>query len=123
MAAAGLAALEGLLVLVFALLEAVHVHSDRAVMGVTTSVFFALVGLAMVACAWCLLRGLQWARSPVIVAQIMSLGLAWNFVGGSTTWVSVVLAVVALVVLVGLLHPASVEALADRPGRDRDDRH
>jgi hypothetical protein len=43
----------------------------------------------------------------------MALGLAWNFLGGGTTWVSVVLAVVSVVVLVGLLHPASVEALAD----------
>jgi fumarate reductase subunit D len=42
----------------------------------------------------------------------MALGLAWNFLGGGTTWVSVVLTVVAVVVLVGLLHPASVEALA-----------
>jgi energy-converting hydrogenase Eha subunit F len=49
-----------------------------------------------------------------VVTQVMALGLAWNFLGGTTTWVSVVLAVVAVVVLVGLLHPASVEALSDQ---------
>jgi hypothetical protein len=120
--AASLSAVEGLLVLGFAVLEAADVHSDRATMGVTTSLFFALVGVGLVACAWLLVQGRQWARSPVVVAQIMALGLAWNFVGGSTTWVSVALAVVAVVVLVGLLHPASVEALGDHPGRHPDQR-
>ncbi len=48
-----------------------------------------------------------------MVVQVMALGLAWNFLGGSTTWISVMLAVVSVVVLVGLLHPASIEALSD----------
>jgi hypothetical protein len=117
--AAGLAAVEGLLVLGYGVLEAASVHADRAAMGVTTSLFFALLGLGLVTCGWFLLHGRPWARSPVVVAQVMSLGLAWNFVGGTTTWVAVVLAVVAVVVLGGLLHPASVAAL-DMP---RDDRH
>jgi len=66
------------------------------------------------ACAWLVVRGRAWARSPIIVAQVMFLGLAWSFLGGATTWVSVVLALVAVVVLVGLLHPASVDALTER---------
>jgi len=110
--AAGLAAVEGILVIGFAALEAASVHADRAAMGVTTSVFFALLGALLVACAWYVVRGRTWARSPLVVSQLMALGLAWNFLGGGTTWVSVVLTVVAVVVLVGLLHPASVEALA-----------
>ncbi len=114
--AAGLAAVEGLLVLVYGVLLAADVHADRAAMGITTSLFFVLLGGLMVLCAWYLLRGRTWGRSPIVVAQVMALGLAWNFLGGGTTWVSVVLAVVAVLVLVGLLHPASVEALAD--GRD-----
>jgi hypothetical protein len=119
--AASLSAVEGLLVLAFAVLEAADVHSDRATMGVTTSLFFALVGVSLVACAWLLVQGRQWARSPVVVAQIMALGLAWNFVGGSTTWVSVALAVAAVVVLGGLLHPASVEALGVRRDEGHDE--
>jgi hypothetical protein len=120
--AASLSAVEGLLVLGFAMLEAADVHSDRATMGVTTSLFFALVGVGLVACAWLLVQGRQWARSPVVVAQIMALGLAWNFLGGSTTWVSVALAVAAVVVLGGLLHPASIEALGDRRDEGHDER-
>jgi hypothetical protein len=35
------------------------------------------------------------------------LPLAWSFVGGQTTWVAAVLAIVAITALVGLLHPSS----------------
>jgi hypothetical protein len=112
--AASLAAVEGLLVVVYGVLLAADLHADRAAMGVTTSLFFVLLGALMGACGWYVVRGRSWARSPIVVAQVLALGLAWNFLGGSTTWVSVVLAVVAVVVLLGLLHPASVQALADR---------
>ena len=111
--AASLAAVEGLLVVIYGVLLAADVHADRAAMGITTSLFFVLLGGLMILCAWYVVRGRTWGRSPIVVAQVMALGLAWNFLGGSTTWVSVVLAVIAVVVLVGLLHPASVEALAD----------
>jgi hypothetical protein len=111
--AAGLAGVEGVLVLGYAGLEAAAVHAGRVTMGVTTSLFFALLGAALVACAWNLVHARPWARSPVIVTQILALGLAWNFVGGSTTWIAVVLAIGAVTVLAGLLHPASIDALAD----------
>lgn len=114
--AASLTAVEGLLVVAYAVAEAASVHADRLTMGVTTAVFFAALGAGLVACAWYLVHGRTWARSPVMVAQVMALGLAWNFVGGSTTWLSVVLGLVGLVVLAGLLHPASLEALGDRRG-------
>jgi hypothetical protein len=111
--AAGLAAIQGLLLVGYAVLEATHLHESRAAMGVSTSLFFAILGGLLVACGWLVVHGRSWARSPIIVAQVMFLGLAYNFLGGSTTWVSVALAVVALVVLGGLLHPASIEALSD----------
>jgi uncharacterized membrane protein YczE len=116
--AASLVAVEGALVLAYGVLEAAHVHADRAAMGVTTSLFFALLGLALVGCAWLVVRGRPWARGPVMVAQVMFLGLAWSFLGGATTWVSVALALVAGLVLAGLLHPASIDALADAGPRD-----
>jgi hypothetical protein len=115
--AASLAGLEGLLVLAYAVVLARDIHPDRVAMGVTTSLFFGLVAAVLIACAWYVARIRPWARSPILVVQVLALGLAWNFLGGSTTWISVVLAVLALVVLVGLLHPASVEALSD--DRDR----
>ena len=114
MVAASLTAVQGLLVLAYGVLLAADIHADRAAMGITTALFFVLLGAVLMGCSWYVVHGRTWARSPIVVAQVMSLGLAWNFLGGSTTWVSVVLAVVAVVVLVGLLHPASIAALADR---------
>jgi hypothetical protein len=111
--AASLAAVEGLLLLAYGVLEAANVHSDRAAMGVTTALFFAVLGAVLLACAWLVVRGRAWARSPIVVAQVMFLGLAWSFLGGATTWVSVALALVAVLVLVGLLHPSSIDALGD----------
>jgi hypothetical protein len=115
--AAGLAAVEGLLLVAYAVLEAANTQADRAAMGVTTSLFFAILGGLLAWCAWLVVHGRAWARSPIIVAQVMFLGLAYNFLGGSTTWVALTLGLVAAVVLVGLLHPASIAALA---GDDQD---
>jgi hypothetical protein len=111
--AASLVAVEGILLLAYGVLEAANVHSDRVAMGVTTALFLGALGLLLVACAWLVVRGRAWARSPIVVAQVLFLGLAWNFLGGATTWVSVVLALVAVIVLAGLLHPASVDALSE----------
>ena len=112
--AASLAAVEGILLLAYGVLEAANVHADRVAMGVTTSLFFAGLGVVLAGCAWLVVRGRAWARSPIVVAQVMFLGVAWSFLGGSTTWVAVVLALVAAIVLVGLLHPASIDALSER---------
>jgi hypothetical protein len=112
--AASLAGLEGLLVLAYAVVLAADIHTDRLAMGVTTAAFFGLLAGALITCAWYVVQGRTWARSPIVVTQVLALGLAWNFLGGRTTWISVVLAVVAAVVLVGLLHPASIEALSDQ---------
>ncbi len=99
--------------LTYAIVLAADIHADRAAMGVTTSLFFALLAGMLIACAWYVAQARPWARSPIVVVQVMALGLAWNFLGGDTTWLSVLLAVAAVVVLVGLLHPASIEALSD----------
>lgn len=112
----GLAFLEGLVLLGYAVLELVHTTSGRVGLAVTTAVFFTVLGSALVLCAWSLLRLHSWGRSPVVVIQLITLLTAWSFVGGDTTWVAVVLAVVSLTVLVCLFHPRSLAALADGVG-------
>jgi hypothetical protein len=111
MVAAALTALEGLVVFVYGALETANLHAGRLAMGVTTAAFFLILGGALVACAWLVGHARPGARSPIIVVQVILLGLAWNFWGGSTTWVAVGLAALAIVVLGGLLHPASTAAL------------
>jgi hypothetical protein len=117
--AAALVAVEGLLLLGYGVLEAAHIEGDRAAMGVTTAAFFALLGGLLIAGAWLVIHGHAWPRSPIVVAQVMFLGLAWSFRGGGTTWVAIGLALVSVVVLVGLLHPASIDALTDADPSDR----
>jgi hypothetical protein len=111
--AASLVAVEGLLLLVLAVLEVASIDSDRIALGVTTSIFFLGYGAGLLLCAWSLVRGSSWARSPAVLTQLIGLGVAWSFRGGETTGVAVAIAVVAVVVLVGLFHPASMVALAD----------
>lgn len=96
-----------------AVLELAHVSSERMSLGVSTAVFFAAYGVVLVLCAWALSRRHGWARGPVLLTQLIQLGLAWNL--RDLVLVAVVLLVAALVVLAGMLHPASIEALADDP--------
>ena len=117
--AAALTLVEGLVTVMYGIGEAVHITSERVVMGVTTAVFFVAYGAAMVVCAWGLNRLRTWARGPVLLAQLILLGLAWNFREGDTLPLAVALAVPAAVVLVGMLLPSSVDALEHGP-RDED---
>jgi len=117
--AASLVAVEGAVLLSYGVLEAAAISQGRLTMGVTTAFFFLGFGALLVLCAWSI-RGLHaWARGPVLLAQLVQLGLAWNFRGGSTVPVAVVLALVAILVLAGMLHPASIAALGDAPDERR----
>jgi len=111
--AASLVAVEGLLLLGYAVLEIANVSSDRVAVGVTTSLFFAAYGALLLGAAWAITHGGSWARSPIVLAQLIQLGVAWSFRGGDTTAAAVALALVAVVVLLGILSPSSIEALAD----------
>lgn len=116
MVAASLVAVEGGLLVMYALLELGSLASGRLTMGFSTALFFAAYGVGLLVCTWFLTRGHSWARSPIVLAQLIQAGLAWSFRGGDTTWVAIALAAVALIVLVGVLHPQSLAALDDNPG-------
>lgn len=109
--AASLVAVEGGLLVMYALMEMGSLSSDRITMGITTAAFFAAYGAGLLVCTWQVTGGHSWARSPIVLAQLIQLGVAWSFRGGDTTWVAISLAVVALIVLAGILHPDSVDAL------------
>lgn len=110
-AAAGLTLVQGLLTLLYGLGEVLNIDTGRLTMGVTTSIFFVAYGAGLLLCAWGLNAVRTWARGPVLLAQLIWLGLAWNFRDGSTLPVAIVLAVAAVLTLAGLLHPRSIEAL------------
>jgi hypothetical protein len=111
--AASLVGVEALLLSLQGIAELFAITGERVVMGVTTSLFFLIYGAGLAFCALALWRLRSWSRAPVVVAQLLQLLVAWSFLGGSTTWVAVGLGVLALLVLAGVLHPASTAALAE----------
>ncbi|MFA6298386.1 MAG: hypothetical protein WC642_04425 [Nocardioides sp.] len=115
--AASLVAVQGLLLLLFAVLEIASLSAERMSMGLTTSAFFLAYGAALLGCAWALTRQHAWARGPVLLTQLIQLGLAWNL--RDQPGVSIPMAVVALIVVAGMLHPATQDVLDDDPTRNR----
>ncbi len=109
--AASLTGLEALLLVLFGLAELRSLSATKATMGITTSLFFAVYGLGLGWCAWQLRRLEHWPRAPIVLAQLIQLGVAWSFRGGGTAVVSAALSVLAVLVLVGVFHPASIRAL------------
>jgi hypothetical protein len=108
--AAVLAGLEGITFVLYGLAVLAAISGARATMGVTTAVFFLVYGAGLAVAAWALSRARSWARAPIVLAQLIQLGVAWSFRSGAATLLAVALAVVALVVLGGVLNPASLRA-------------
>ncbi len=113
MVAASLSAIEAFVLAGLGVLELANLRSVRLTMGLTTSVFFLVAAAGLAWCAWSLWSVRRWARGPVVMAQLIQLGLAWNLWAGSTKPLSAGLAVVALVVIAGLVHPASTVVLEE----------
>ena len=121
--AASLIAIEAFVLAALGTLELANLRSMRLTMGLTTSAFFLAAALGLAWCAWSLWRVRRWARGPVVMAQLIQLGLAWSFHGPGTEAVAVLLAVSAIFVIVVLLLPSTTAALygegraGDTPGR------
>ena len=109
--AASLAGLEAFVLAALGAVELANLSSIRLTMGLTTTAFFLAAGAALAWCAWSLWRVRRWARGPVVMAQLIQLGLAWNFRDAPTTLLAIGLAVAGVVVIAGLLHPATTQVL------------
>jgi hypothetical protein len=110
-AAAALVLVEGIFTLLFGVAEAFSSNADRLALGITTALFFIVYGVALGGCAWGMSRMRPWSRSPAVLAQLIFLGLAWNLRSSSAWPLAVFGAVVAVMVLAGVLHPQSIDAL------------
>jgi uncharacterized membrane protein (DUF2068 family) len=119
--AAALLALEALIGLGYAALEIGQVRMTRAAVGVGVTILMAAFGLLLLVVARGVFLGKRWSRGPAVATQLILLPIAWSFKGGSTTWVSVVLAALAIAVLVGVLHPRSTAVFVP-PAANRGER-
>jgi hypothetical protein len=81
-------------------------------LGVGATVFLLIVAGGLAWAAYRVALGESWARSPLVLAQLVQLGLAWNF-RGDPAWLAPAIAAPAVVVLACLLAPAVTRALAD----------
>lgn len=108
------AALEGVGFLVLGVLELAHFSTTRVALGVTTTLFFLAYGGVLVLCAWAVTHGRGQGRSPLVVAQLIQVLLAWGL-RDSTPAFAALLATSALVVAVCLVLPASTADLVDDP--------
>ena len=111
--AASLVAVEAILLVLVGVAEIAAIAGDRLAMGVTTAFFFLTYGAGLGFCAWAVTRLQGWARSPIVLAQLIQMGVAWSFRGAPWTWVALALAVVSVIVIAGIFHPASVDALTE----------
>ncbi len=114
--AASLAAVQALVLLILAVLELASVSSERLGFGLSTALFFAAYGVVLVGAALALWRRHGWARGPVLITQLIVLGLAWNL--REHVLAALGLAAFALVAVAAVVHPDTVAALEGRPGED-----
>ena len=112
--AVSVVALESAMLILQGLALVPALEGERLAMGTTSVAFFLLYGGFLGYCAWQVYRLNSWARAPLVLAQLIQILVGGSFWGGSTTVVAVVAVVLALIVLAGIFHPASLTALEDR---------
>jgi hypothetical protein len=103
---------EALIFAVLAVLELLNVSSERVGLGVGVTLFLVVIAGGLLFAAWRIAHGDAWARSPLVFAQLLQLGLAWNF-RGDASWVAPTIAVPAVVVLACLLAPPVTRHLTE----------
>ncbi len=114
--AASLTLVEALLLVAFGVTVAFNGSPDKFALDATTVAFFLLYGGILAWCAWSLRRLRSWARSPVVLAQLIQVLTATSFWGGDYRPAAVVAILVGVVVLAGIFHPDSIAALTPTDG-------
>lgn len=99
--------------------EEVDLISDSgniAWVGTGTAVFLFLIFGAVIAGAVLMMRGHQWGRGPIVFVEIILLGVSWFMFTGGVWWAGILTAGSALLALVLLFNPRSVEWAESRHG-------
>ena len=117
LAAVGLG-VEALVALLIGVLEAAAISPVRLVMGLVVTLIMLGYGLLLALVARGVARARRWSRGLAVSTQLILLLLGYSFRQPPTTWVGLLMGLLALAVLVGLLAPPSTrDFLAqDAPG-------
>lgn len=107
-------ALESAALLGFGVVELTTVDRDHPSVALTSGIFFVLYAVGLALSARGLFRLRSWSRGPVVLAQLIQLGVAWSFHGHDTNWVAVSLVVPAVAVLVVVLSAPTTDVLYGR---------
>lgn len=118
--AGAIALAQALALVALGVLDLTHLVAERVGLGVGIAVLLLVFGLGLGVAAFAVMRGRHIGRGPVLVAQLISLGLAWNLRGAGDAvarWLPAVLVVTALVVLACLFSGPGRRAMSvDDPG-------
>lgn len=112
--AAAIVLVEALTCLVLAVLGAIDLTQDTAGMGIGVALILAVYGLFQAWAARRVTEGDSWARSPLIVTQLIQLIIAFNLADVPVS-VTVLVGASAVVALACLLAPPVTRALSDVP--------
>jgi hypothetical protein len=114
---------EALAAIVFGAVSLTQITVTRAGLGGGVAILMLTYGLLLVFVARGVLRGRRWSRGPAAATQLILLPIAWSFRGSPTTWAAGLIAVTAVAILVGLVHPRSTEIFVGprppAPGADK----
>lgn len=101
---------EALIYIVLAVLGGLDASRDRAGSGIGVALVLAAYGTFQGWAAWRVTRGDAWARSPLVVTQLVQLVIAFNL-DGVPAAVPPVMGAASVVTLVCLLAPPVTRAL------------
>lgn len=113
--------IEAVAVLAFVVADLAGLDAARVGLGIGVAVFLGGYGLGQLLAVVLLLRGRSGARGPLVMTQLIQLGLAWNLRGADTGDLQIpnlgaLLAGAAVVALGGLLSPPVNRAFAVADG-------
>ena len=107
--ASALTTLEGLGLIIGAIVELASISSGHASLAVAMAACFGAYGVALVIGGLALRRLVTWPRGLALITQLIMLGLAWGLRHHPLDAIAV--AIVGAIALAGIVHPASIEAL------------
>jgi hypothetical protein len=110
--AASVTALEALGYAVIGITEWAATDPDKPLVALSTGLFFVVFSAFLGYCGWRLWRLSSWARAPIVMTQVIQIPVGISFWGaGWTRAVTVVMLLASGLVLAGIFHPQSLEAL------------